>query len=210
MAMRIAQTRHHMLGDPLPNAAILRVVVVNQHGIHAGLAEQQHFLILAMAGPQPGPALLVVVQIARHALFQLRHTHQPADVVGGEPALVFQQQRSELAFVAGERAGTWLGRVNRQVGKRLCSLLMRPEIACLVKASRGLSQRVQSAKSSPLLHPRHHQFSGQCRWCLWRSRFYALLVLTGRYSRITCPHYDCQPPWKRLASDLSTPPWSCF
>jgi len=105
VAVAVAQGRDHFLGDPLADAAVFRVEVVDQRGVYGGFAEQQFVLVVAIAAAQPGAAVLVVVQVAQHALFQHRHAHQPAEVAGAEPALVFQQQGAQLALVAGEQGG---------------------------------------------------------------------------------------------------------
>ena len=79
--------------------------VVDQRGIGARLADQQLIDVFAIAIAHPGAAELVVVQVALHALGQIGRTDQPAQVVGTEPALVFQQHGTQQALVADEYGG---------------------------------------------------------------------------------------------------------
>jgi len=94
-----------MLRQPLPDAAILRMEEVNQRRIHRRLADQQFIDVIAAAIAHPGAAELVGVEVALHALGEIRRGDQPAQVVGAEPALVFQQHGAQQTLMADEFGG---------------------------------------------------------------------------------------------------------
>ncbi|MNN81707.1 hypothetical protein D3C81_1985600 [compost metagenome] len=94
-----------MVIDPLADAAVFRVVVVNQQGVDARFADQQFLLELAMAVTQPGGAQLIFVQVACHACDEIRVIDQAGQVAHREPGFVVQQQDAQWALVADEGEG---------------------------------------------------------------------------------------------------------
>ncbi len=64
----VAQQGNDLMGQPLAQAAVLRVVIVQQRDIGAGFADQQRRFMAAIAAAQPGDLQLVVIQAAAHAI----------------------------------------------------------------------------------------------------------------------------------------------
>ena len=100
-----AQAGDHLAADPAADAAVLRVVVEDQQRVDAAVADQQFALVFAPAVAHPGRLQLVRVQVAGRTFVERYAVDQPRQVVEDEPGLVVQQQRTELAAVAGEQGG---------------------------------------------------------------------------------------------------------
>jgi hypothetical protein len=70
------------------------VVVEDQHGVHAGLADQQLRLEVAMAVAHPDALQLIFIQVARHPLGQRRVVDQSGQIASGKPGFFIQQHGS--------------------------------------------------------------------------------------------------------------------
>jgi len=94
----IAQRRHHLIRHPLPQPAILRVMVMHQHRVQPRLTEQQLTRHPVMRR-QRHDTTLISIQLARRALIQ-RPADHAADIAGAEPDLGFEEEGAQLAVVA--------------------------------------------------------------------------------------------------------------
>lgn len=99
-----AQAWDHGLGDPLADAAVFRVIEVDQRGVQAGFADQLHGFSGLVFAENRHSAYLVRIEIFADTLFQ-EGMHQLRQVVHDEPRLAFDQKGAEAAFVAVEGGG---------------------------------------------------------------------------------------------------------
>lgn len=88
------------MGQPMPQAAILRHVVVDQQGVGAGLTDHQRVVVFAVL-QQGERAGLVRVEFA-DGVFVEEAAHEATEIAGVEPGLGFEPERVEWAVVAGE------------------------------------------------------------------------------------------------------------
>ncbi len=97
----IPQRRHHLIGNPLPQPAILRMIVMHHHRVRPRLADHQFWLCFAVQVERDNP-VLVCVELAQRSLVQ-RPADHATEIAGAEPGLVFEKEGEELAVAPGVR-----------------------------------------------------------------------------------------------------------
>lgn len=103
----IMQGRQHLMRQPLTQCAVLRHVMMNQQRQHAGLADHQLPLALAMSF-QPDLTTLIRIELERGAFVQ-RPAHQTGKVGQAEPSLRLVENGAQGAAVAEEEGGFEMG-----------------------------------------------------------------------------------------------------
>jgi len=84
----LTQHRHNMVGQPTPQMAVFRAVVINQHRVYARLTQHQGFLRVIVFR-QTHHLPLIRIKLERLSAVYI-HTHQPADIAGTEPRFCMQ------------------------------------------------------------------------------------------------------------------------
>lgn len=88
------------MGEPMPQAAVFRDLMIDEKGVHAGLADHEGFALLVVV-VQPEDACLVGFKFTGRSVIE-GVTHHSTKIGGAEPDLGVEQQGVDKSVVAGE------------------------------------------------------------------------------------------------------------
>lgn len=88
------------MGQPMPQCAIFRHIVMDQHREQSRLTDQMLLAPLAVV-VQPCSAMLIRIELSQGAFVE-RFAHQTGGVLEAEPGLVVELNGAELPVVADE------------------------------------------------------------------------------------------------------------